>query len=878
LLSAQRDIDMLSVSDYSSALSSGYIDACLVNTNVIAANSLQQSYHNYINLYANSEDCSGGLNLLSGFASLDNYLDPTNNSIDNSCFYDPNASVSTQDKNRWLLFQGMYRYMKTDILYQSKLSHGCLFYDDGNEIAFEPLPLQSTQSLTTNIITAHQVNSPDFHEVCTNNVSVWLADLLHSDCASDLVDISGNDLPEKQALESALLDYCLVSTDYSNPDGYITVSAANNITPEMLAIHSAINAIKNNLSGNVPGCVSAQISGETVDFIDLSNITVDSPYLDCDPLDLPEPINHCFNLLVSKVNTHLSSVYANSPTFYGLFNQGTDTSLEDCVSQEFTQSNNYLGLTDYEVRLYDHAQSSGNYKVALRLYDDSNQGISLNSITTIKSLHKISSSPVSGSGVFSFIKCEVVLNDGHSKSAYIFHDGSLSHVLTGGYYPLITYCIPNDYDTTLYDVPVDFLQESEDNCISFLLNESQYNAQSDYSNLLLESSSQLSLNYSSRCISEIPQEDFTVSYQLKEYQYTLYYYDQAGNLVQTVPPEGVDIIVPQFDANTGDFIGSNPNHTLNTTYAYNSAEQPISRIIEVGESSLPLNATLFQIDAQDNSYPTTGWNITRTYYDNDIDNSVLIQSQFTGGQQHLRSRINRVEYLSGTRGINITSITPKQVQYYSYDVHGNVKELVNYNSLLSDLAQGYKKTVYSYDLISGNVNEVGYQPGSLDAYYHRYCYDAENRLTLAESSSDHYLWDKEAKYFYYLHGPMSRVEIGTDKVQATDYAYTIHGWLKGVNSSTAQSDRDLGSDGHLGQNKWVSEDAFGFSLGYFQGDYQSIGSSNFLADISTSVLGNSSSNVHASLYNGNISSMITALKKPDESSMTIQILIPQAQI
>ena len=26
------------------------------------------------------------------------------------------------------------------------------------------------------------------------------------------------------------------------------------------------------------------------------------------------------------------------------------------------------------------------------------------------------------------------------------------------------------------------------------------------------------------------------------YQYTLYYYDQAGSLVQTVPPEGVELL------------------------------------------------------------------------------------------------------------------------------------------------------------------------------------------------------------------------------------------------------------------------------------------------------------------------------------------------
>ena len=35
-----------------------------------------------------------------------------------------------------------------------------------------------------------------------------------------------------------------------------------------------------------------------------------------------------------------------------------------------------------------------------------------------------------------------------------------------------------------------------------------------------------------------------------EYQYTLHYYDQAGNLVQTVPPEGVDPLSPTITLRT----------------------------------------------------------------------------------------------------------------------------------------------------------------------------------------------------------------------------------------------------------------------------------------------------------------------------------------
>ncbi|MBN8783123.1 MAG: hypothetical protein J0G98_08665, partial [Terrimonas ferruginea] len=45
--------------------------------------------------------------------------------------------------------------------------------------------------------------------------------------------------------------------------------------------------------------------------------------------------------------------------------------------------------------------------------------------------------------------------------------------------------------------------------------------------------------YRAKCMAAGKLETFTASYLPKEYHYTLYYYDQAGNLVKTVPPAGV---------------------------------------------------------------------------------------------------------------------------------------------------------------------------------------------------------------------------------------------------------------------------------------------------------------------------------------------------
>ena len=97
--------------------------------------------------------------------------------------------------------------------------------------------------------------------------------------------------------------------------------------------------------------------------------------------------------------------------------------------------------------------------------------------------------------------------------------------------------------------------------------------------------------------------------------------------------------------------------------------------------------------------------------------------------------------------------------------------------------QRYKKIVYDFDLVSGKVNQVSYQPGQEDAFYHRYSYDAENRLTDVFTGRDSvqlFLFpEREAHYTYYKHGPLARTDIGQLRVQGQDFVYTLQGWIKG---------------------------------------------------------------------------------------------------
>ena len=112
---------------------------------------------------------------------------------------------------------------------------------------------------------------------------------------------------------------------------------------------------------------------------------------------------------------------------------------------------------------------------------------------------------------------------------------------------------------------------------------------------------------------------------------------------------------------------------------------------------------------------------------------------------------------------------------------------------------------YEYDLISGKVLQVAMNELRSDRFFHRYGYDEDNRLTKAETSRDGIVWDNDASYTYYAHGPLKKVELGTDKVQTVDYTYTLQVWLKAINQT-----KDPGVE---------VIDVFKMKLKYYNGDF-----------------------------------------------------------
>jgi RHS repeat-associated protein len=277
--------------------------------------------------------------------------------------------------------------------------------------------------------------------------------------------------------------------------------------------------------------------------------------------------------------------------------------------------------------------------------------------------------------------------------------------------------------------------------------------------------------------------------------------------------------------------------------------------------------------------------VTHTYYDNYVD---LVQtsfpSSFSYSLDNLRKRIASFTYEAT---FDNDPTTYDVATHYSYDIHGNVESLIQDNRSLqvntlagSGIDMRFKQMDYNYDLLSGNVNSVSYQADQPDQWHHRYTYDADNRIENVQTSTDNISWDEDARYFYYDHGPLARVELGENNVQGIDYAYNLVGLIKGVNSDLVTAQNDMGKDGlnnGSNPNGLIAKDAMGYSLNYYAGDYKAIdntltASTNFSSDVAA-LYGVGSTH---SLYNGNIGAMVTTLKAPVDLATGTATVHPQA--
>jgi RHS repeat-associated protein len=335
---------------------------------------------------------------------------------------------------------------------------------------------------------------------------------------------------------------------------------------------------------------------------------------------------------------------------------------------------------------------------------------------------------------------------------------------------------------------------------------------------------------------------------------TTYEYNSFGQLVsQNTPDGGATVFI--YDSQNRLRFSQNDRQKPGNSYSYTKYDA-LGRIVEVGESQgngpdftnlqAPPNLAL----ADNSLAPQPGGSVlnrqvTRTIYS--------IPSPVTCYGMPQRFTQNRVSYTL----IDDDPLTAgdEHYTYFSYDSHGNVEWIVQDDPG----GIGQNNIRYDYDLVSGKVLRVSYNENRADRFFHRYVYDADNRLTATETSRDGEIWDRDAFYAYYPHGPLKRTELGEDHVQGLDYIYTIQGWLKALNSPALVNGDDPGQDNSstgpaLGR---TAEDRFGMVLNYYNGDY-STNTLNFLtANSNYSLAAYSGSNGAApSLYNGNISGWI----------------------
>ncbi|MDW8418425.1 MAG: RHS repeat-associated core domain-containing protein, partial [Chitinophagales bacterium] len=245
----------------------------------------------------------------------------------------------------------------------------------------------------------------------------------------------------------------------------------------------------------------------------------------------------------------------------------------------------------------------------------------------------------------------------------------------------------------------------------------------------------------------------------------------------------------------------------------------------------------------------------------DLPSTEFEREDFPDGQKNIRNRPAAIRYMED--GTNTTYVVG-----YSYDALGNIIRAVQYYPVLgiSNRRMATKTTDYVYDKLSGQVKRITYQKGSPDQFIHWLSYDINKRLVKVQTSTSEHTPERhretEARYYYYLHGPLARAEIGHEKIQGVDYAYTIQGWLKGINGyMTGGSFNDIGRDGTREGVMYAAgfaPDIFGEVLNYYPNDYTKI-SAEVPAFYPESPIGVLNTGFSKPIYNGFIQNSITSL-------------------
>ena len=370
-----------------------------------------------------------------------------------------------------------------------------------------------------------------------------------------------------------------------------------------------------------------------------------------------------------------------------------------------------------------------------------------------------------------------------------------------------------------------------------------------------------------------------VNYSFPYSDWSYYFYDLRGNLQATVAPNGVNRAV------------TNTLPLFKTTYTYNT----LGALLSVNDPNKGLAEYVYRKDGTLRFSQNAKQKVTNKFsysnYDRfcrPLESGEYDPSRVASNPKVFINHLNQETQTANpnsvhtvleivTAGGGLESAARTQVNYMAYDVAASdvtrtsayLKTKVSYSYKKDyDTDASYAtKTWYSYDergrmvwmdqTLTGLgtkttdytytrelLTNVIYQSGTVaEKFQHKYTYDKAQRLIKAESAAGNGLFQTEGQYYYYLHGPLKRTELGGN-VQGVDYVYTIHGALKAINHPELSSVKDPGHDGASGST--FSTDIFGMSIDYFDNDYSTAGYYSYLSNN----LNGSSMNTATANYNG----------------------------
>lgn len=345
----------------------------------------------------------------------------------------------------------------------------------------------------------------------------------------------------------------------------------------------------------------------------------------------------------------------------------------------------------------------------------------------------------------------------------------------------------------------------------------------------------------------------TLAYNNRYKDISYSFYNQKGQLVESIAPKGVQQLLQSGLATPPTYVATfeydqqgrqtamNEPDAGRTVFAYRAdgklrfsqnAKQAaqntfsyigydaIGRVVEVGECLVSLSS-VYPNYVEDISYGGSGLpgyytrrDIIHTTYD--VTDAVASPNGCPSTSYHLDGYT--ASFLGGrvatvarySTGSPYSGYTLSSHTWYSYDEQGRIQWQIQQTA-----GQPARTIDYTYNA-AGNTAAVCYQKNTpAERLTHYYTYDADNRLSKVQTdtndpASNPYGWGRtlHADYTYYLTGALRRVAYAYN-LQGVDYTYTAAGQLKSIN------DADLSQDpGQDGNGRYTSPDFWGTSLHY----------------------------------------------------------------